>query len=90
MRYSELAAGVLLVCLTSVSPACGSQNANNERASEDQGNAPDTTATTPNMITPSDDADTSASAPATTEATGKEVMAEIRSCMKSNLSCLHS
>lgn len=64
MKLHRSLTALLTIGLVCGLSGCGSQNADAERADEDRGMAPDTTATTPNMITPSEDAETSPSASA--------------------------
>jgi hypothetical protein len=64
MGLHKVTAAVAAISLSVIAGGCGQQNANTKRAGEDQGMAPDTTATTPNMITPSDDATATSTAAA--------------------------
>lgn len=60
MRAQSTTVGLLAICLAAA--GCNSQDTETQAAGEDQGQFPDTTATEPNAILPSDDMPTQSSA----------------------------
>jgi hypothetical protein len=63
MRVRHVSAGMLAICLGLATAACGSNDTEAGRSSEDSGMAPDTTATEPNAITPGEGATPAAATP---------------------------
>lgn len=65
MRAQSTIIGLLVICLATA--GCNSQGADTQAAGEDQGQFPDTTATEPNAILPSDDMPTGPSSTTATD-----------------------